>query len=417
MTRIELLDTRQSLPQQLQEALRYPLRPAALPGLIAFTLAHYLALLPVAGWLLELIIWAATYLYALECLRHSADGFAEPPEFAEPGHGGWALVAILLWSTVLTLAVKMNFGGGTAWVSILMAVALPSIAMSLALDGSVSHALNPLTWLQVMSRFGRAYLLLVAVQLLIALVVGWSQQGLDHVLPRLLALPLFYLIANYATLFNFHLMGVLIHQRHEDFGMQPKAHQLVGQIHQDDDQNLLNEVEALTREQPNAALDLLVPRLRDRAAPASLHMAYRRILKQQGLRDALLVHGQIWMATLIAQGEARRALGMLQECVELDATIIPDDPRTCGELADLAARLGISRIALHLCRGYLTQWPRDGHVPHYGLLAARLLAEHADQQQDAVQLLLALAPAWSEHPLHPQLVALASKLSSTPAPG
>jgi len=416
MTRIELLDARQSRSQQLHEALRYPLRPAALPALIAFTLAHYLALLPVAGWLLELIIWAATYLYALECLRHSADGFAQPPEFAEPGHGGWALVAILLWSTVLTLAVKLNFGGGTAWVSVLMAVALPAIAMSLALDGSVSHALNPLTWLQVMSRFGRAYLLLIAVQLLIALVVGWSQQGLDSVLPKLLAMPLFYLIANYATLFNFHLMGVLIHQRHEDFGMQPKAHQLVRQIHQDDDRNLLDDVEALASEQPHAALDLLVPRLRDRAAPASLHMAYRRILKQQGLRDALLVHGQIWMATLIAQGESRRALGMLQECMEMDATVIPDDPRTCGELADLAARLGIHRIAIHLCRGYLAQWPRDPQVPHYGLLAARLLAEHVDQQHDAAQLLQQLAHAWPDHPLHAQLSAMARHLGSTPAP-
>ena len=417
MSRIELIDARQPLSQQLQEALRYPLRPAALPGLIAFTLAHYLALLPVAGWLLELVIWAATYLYALECLRHSADGFAEPPEFAEPGHGGWALVAILLWSSVLTLLVKLNFGGGTAWVSVVMAIALPAIAMSLALDGSVSHALNPLTWLQVMSRFGRTYLLLIAVQLLIALLLGWSQPGLDSMLPRLLSLPLFYLIANYATLFNFHLMGVLIHQRHEDFGMQPKAHQLAGQIHQDDDQNLLDEVERLTREQPHAALDLLVPRLRDRAAPASLHMAYRRILKQQGLRDALLVHGQIWMATLIAQGEARRALGMLQECMELDATVIPDDPRTCGELADLAARLGISRIAIHLCRGYLAHWPRDPQVPHYGLLAARLLAEHIDQQPEAARLLQELARTWTGHPLHPQLLTMASQLGSTPAPG
>lgn len=417
MPRIELLDARQPLSQQLQEALRYPLRPAALPGLIAFTLAHYLALLPVAGWLLELVIWAATYLYALECLRHSADGFAEPPEFAEPGHGGWALVAILLWSTVLTLAVKLNFGGGTAWVSVLMAIALPAIAMSLALDGSVSHALNPLTWLQVMSRFGRAYLLLIAVQLLIALLVGWSQQGLDSALPRLLALPLFYLIANYATLFNFHLMGVLIHQRHEHFGMQPKAQQLARKIHQDEDQDLLHEVEALAREQPRAALDLLVPRLRDRAAPASLHMAYRRILKQQGLRDALLVHGQIWMATLIAQGEARRALGMLQECMELDPAVIPDDPRTCGELADLAARLGISRIAIHLCRGYLAQWPRDPHVPHYGLLAARLLAEHIDQHDEAARLLQELAPGWTDNPLHAQLVAMAGQLSSNSAPG
>ena len=117
MPKVELIDLRQPLSWHVLDALRYPLRASALPTLVACTLTHYLSLLPAAGWLLELVIWAATYLYALECLRHSADGFAQPPEFAEPGHGGWTLVAILLWSTLLTLAVKLNFGGGT-WLVI-----------------------------------------------------------------------------------------------------------------------------------------------------------------------------------------------------------------------------------------------------------------------------------------------------------
>lgn len=270
MPAIELIDPRQPLSRQLADALRYPLRAAALPGLIAFTLAHYLSLLPMIGWLVELIVWAATYLYALECLRHSADGFAQPPEFAEPGNGGWALVAILLWSSLLALAVKLNIGGGAWLVSVLMAVTLPAIAMSLAMDGGVANALNPLTWLRIMSRFGAIYLLLIGVQWLIALVVGMTQNSVEQVLPRMLALPLFYFVAIYATLFNFRLMGVLIYQRHEEFGLQPKAHQLAAQTHQDDDQRLLDDVEAMAREQPAAALDLLVPRLRDRAAPDTL---------------------------------------------------------------------------------------------------------------------------------------------------
>lgn len=412
MSRIELLDPRQPLSRQLPEALRYPLRAAALPGLVAFTLAHYLALLPVAGWLLELVIWAATYIYALECLRQTADGFAQPPEFAEPGHGGWALVAILLWSTVLTLLVKLNFGGGTWLVTALMAVSLPAIAMSLALDGSVWLALNPLTWLQVMARFGVPYLLLIGVQLLVALVVGLARHGFEHALPQLLALPLFYFVANYAIVFNFHLMGVLIHQRHEHFGLQPRAHALARQNHQDDDQRLLDEVESLAADQPQAALDLLVPRLRDRAAPDALHLAYRHLLKQQGLRDAMLVHGQIWIAALIAQSESRRALGVLQECIGLEANFIPDDPRSCGELADLAARLGMSRMALQLGRGYLARWPRDPQTPHYGLLASRLLSTHPDQHAEALQLLEQLAADWPGHPLSADIGIQRQRLAS-----
>ena len=412
MLRIELIDTELPLSQQLLIALRYPLSGGALSAMAAFTLAHYLSLLPVAGWFIELGLWAATYMYALECLRHTADGYAMSPEFAEPGHGGWALVAILLWSTVLTLLVKLNFGGGTWIITSLMAISLPAIAMSLALDGSVGHALNPVTWVRVISRFGLPYLWLIGVQLLIAVVIGVAQFAFESAFPRVISLPLFYLAATYATLFNFHLMGLLIHQRHEHFGLQPQAHVLAREIHQDADQNLLDEVEALAPEQPRAALDLLVPRLRDSAAPAALHIAYRKLLRQLSLNDALLVHGQIWMAALIAQGESRRALGVLQECSGIDAEFIPDDPRTCCELADLAARLSMHRIALKLCRGYLAHWPRDMQAPHCGLLAAQILGEQPEQHAEAAAMLQQLAAAWPDHPLLAQINAQRQRLTS-----
>jgi hypothetical protein len=410
MPKIDLIDTRSPLAQRWPAALRYPLRDAALPALVAFTLAHYLSLLPVAGWLIELVIWAATYLYALECLRHTADGFAKPPEFAEPGHGGWALVAILLWSSVLTLLVKLNGAGGTWVITVVMAVSLPAIAMSLALDGSVLHALNPLTWIRIMSRFGLPYGMLIGVQLVIAMLVGMSQITFNAILPRVISLPLFYFVATYATVFNFHLMGLMIHQRHEHFGLQPKAHQLVRDVFQDADQQLLDEVEELAIDDPSGALELLVPRLRERLAPDSLHLTYRRLLQQQGHREALLVHGQIWIAALIARGDSRRALGMLKECSDLDPDFIPDDPRTCGELADLAARLGIPNTTLKLCRGYLGRWPRDQQVPHYGLLASRLLLENTDQHGEALQLLEQLALDWPDHPLHTQIDAQRQRL-------
>lgn len=413
MPALELIDPHQSLSQQLGDALRYPLRPAALPGLVGFTLAHFLSWLPLIGWLVELIVWAATFLYALECLRHSADGFAQPPEFAEPGLGGWALVAILIWSSLLALAVQLNLGSGAWLVGLLMAVTLPAIAMSLAMDGSIAHALNPLTWLQIMSRFGAVYLLLIGVQWLVALVVSLAQSGVVQMLPSALALPLFYGASIYATLFNFRLMGLLIHQRHAQFGLQPKAHQLATQTGQDDDQRLLDDVQAIADEEPRAALDLLVPRLRDRAAPDALHRAYRQLLQQQGLHDALLVHGQIWSAALIAQGQARRALGIVQECVTQDTGFVPDDPRTCGELADLAFRLGMHRLALHLCRGYLTHWPRDPQTPHYGLLATRLLADQPEHLAEAGQLLDKLIVEWPDHPLRSQIVQQKRRLAGT----
>jgi hypothetical protein len=102
----------------------------------------------------------------------------------------------------------------------------------------------------------------------------------------------------------------------------------------------------------------------------------------------------------------------LQECCLIDAGFAPDDPRTCGELADLAARLGMSRLAIHLCRSYLAHWPRDPQAPHYGLLAARQLAAHADQRAEAAALLDRLVDAWPDHPLRAEVDAQRRQLGS-----
>ncbi|HEX7731711.1 MAG TPA: hypothetical protein VF415_03615, partial [Rhodanobacter sp.] len=180
---------------------------------------------------------------------------------------------------------------------------------------------------------------------------------------------------------------------------------------QDGDSRLLDEARTLAGGDPVAALHRLAERLRQRQAPAPVHQLYRELLRRQGLRNDLLVHGQIWIAALIAQDEARRALGVLQECCGIDPAFVPDDPRTCGELADLAARLGMERLAIHLGRGYLAHWPRDGQAPHYGLLAARLLGARAERRTEAIVLLEKLASAWPGHPLRNDIAALQRQLA------
>jgi hypothetical protein len=103
----------------------------------------------------------------------------------------------------------------------------------------------------------------------------------------------------------------------------------------------------------------------------------------------------------------------LQDCISIDPQFIPDDTRTCGELADLAARLGMQRVAMHLCRGYLAHWPDDPLALHYGLLAARLLNQHPDQRAEASLLLEQLACQWPDLPQRTEIDSMRSKLGSS----
>ncbi|MGN6654568.1 MAG: hypothetical protein ACTHJ9_04415, partial [Rhodanobacter sp.] len=296
-------------------------------------------------------------------------------------------------------------------VLILAALVLPAIDMSLAFDGNLALAINPLNWLRVMGAFGAAYLVPVAINLLLGILVVVASVATAQ-LPRVLALPLFAFAYTYLIVLAFHLMGAMIHQRHEHFGMTPEAPALARASGQDADDELVEAARQQAADDPMAALRQLAGRLRERAAPPAVHQFYRELLQRQSLRDDLLVHGQIWIAALIAQNEPRRALGVLQECIGIDAGFVPDDPRTCGVLADLAARIGMSRLAIHLGQGYVAHWPRDPQAPHYGLLAARALAAHADQHASAAALLDRLIAAWPEHPLREEIDAQRRQLAS-----
>lgn len=415
MPRVETVAADTPFGERLATGLGYPLRGAGLATCTALALAHYVSFLPaIIGLLANLLVWAATWRYAADCMQYTANGYANPPDVGvdEAGATGWALALIHLVAGALFVTCA-GFAPSMLWLLVpVLVLALPAIDMSLAFDGNTLLALNPATWVRIALGFGGAYLVPVAINLLLGALIGLAT-ATSSLLPRFLALPLFGFAYTYLIVLAFHLMGVLIHQRHERFGLEPEAPKLAKASGQDEDSRLVEDARELASSDPMAALRQLADRLRLRLriAPAPVHQLYRELLRRQGLRDDLLVHGQIWIAALIAQNEARRALGVLQECSTLDPAFVPDDPRTCGELADLAARLGMERLAIHLGRGYLAHWPRDERAPHYGLLVARLLGAQAEHRSEALALLQKLADAWPEHPLRNDIAALQRQLA------
>lgn len=412
MGRIATVDVDTPFGERLGRSFGYPLRGPSLATCVALAVAHYVALLPAfIGLLGGTLVWMATWRYAAECMRHTAQGFADPPE---PGidsddTAGWALTTIHLLAVACCVVSGVFFPGALPVLVVLFAFALPAIDMALAFDANLGLALNPLHLGRIIARFGGAYFVPVAINLLLgALVVAASLA--TALLPRLLAVPVFAFAYTYLVILAFHLMGGMLHQRHQQFGIEPRAKALAGALGQDLDSQLAAKARELAAEDPHAALRLLVDRLHERAAPSLLHEAYRALLRQQGMRDALLVHGQVWIAALMAAGEARKAMGLVQECSELDPAFLPDEPANACALAELAARQGMNRMAARLCRGFLKAWPRDTRAPQCALLGARLLGGPLGQPAEALVLLGRLSAVSIDHPLHAELEALAAQL-------
>ncbi|WP_266159939.1 hypothetical protein [Dyella silvatica] len=414
MAKIETVAADKPFVERLGSGFSYPLRGAALATCVALAVANYVFLLPgLIGLLASILVWAATWRYAADCMLHTAHGYAQPPDVSIHGNDstGRGLTIVHIAAVVLCVIFTMFFPHALMALLIVLALALPAIDMSLAFDGNLLLALNPLNWLRIIGGFGMAYLIPVAINLLLVILIVLAS-ALTALLPKLLAVPMFAFVYTYLIVLSFHLMGAMIHQRHEQFGLVPDSQVVVEATKQDADQQLLAKVDELSASDPQQAIQLLVQRLQNRSAPATVHLAYRKLLQRQGLRDGLLVHGQIWIAALMANKEPRRALGLVQECSDIDPAFLPDDSRNAGELADLATCMGMSRLALKLCRGYLATWPRDSHAARYGLLAAQQLGERLDQPTEAIVLLDKLRTAWPEHPLRGEIDALTARLQT-----
>ena len=372
MPPIRLADAEAPLPGRLFRGLGYQLHGAALSGIVVLTLAHYLSLLQLAGWFIELVVWAATYAYALECLRSTADGYAEPPEVTrETGmQGGWLLVALLLIALAATSLAHWKFGAGAWWLTFAFALVIPAVAIALAFDDGLGAALGPFNWLRTMQRFGAPYFILVLLQLIVGGVQGFAQDRYQSGTSAVIEMPLFYLLCTYATVLNFHWMGVMVWHYRERLGMRPEAPERAKARGQDADDELVRECEALARTDPEAAAIRLRDRIRERAAPNPVHLLFRVLLKRLVRNDLLISHGQTWIAQLCAGNDARRALGLLQECREIDPGFIPDDPDATATLARLAMRTGMHDMASYLARGFVARWPRHPAAEEVGRLAA-----------------------------------------------
>ena len=415
MSRIETIPVDQPFVDTLISGFTYPVRGAALATCLVLTLLHYLELIPFAGVLISIALWAATWRYAADCLLHTSHGYFQLPDVVIQLNTaqGWWLSLIHVLGLVFCLAYAVLWPHTFPLFLLLVILVLPAIDMSIALDGHVWMALNPVHWATIISKFGVAYLIPVIINVILSALMYLSIVWSAH-LPSLLVTPVTCFLVTYLIILGFHLMGVMVYQRHEQFGLVAEATELIAESGQNDDQHLLERVAVLETSDPETAIALLVERMQGRHAPVEFHQAYQRLLKRQGHRAALLEHGHIWMAALMADGQPHRALGVLQGCSEIDPDFMSDDPSTVSQLADLASRLGISRLALRLCKGYLARWPRGEDAVSCGLLAVRLLSGPLDRPAEAQVLLAKLIATYGDHPRRDDMHILQLKLQRSP---
>lgn len=378
------------------DALRYPLGAGALATNVTLLLSHGVAsFVPVISLLLHLVCWLALYKYALEVLATSAEGQAQSPDgwsAVDPGvqwDHHWLQMLVLL---LLLAATRVASEDWQLPLLTLLALLLPGMVLALAIGQNLWMAINPFAWASIGAQLGLAYLWLAVV----SWPVLWLQARGGALMEAsglgLLAIPLFYFIAQHLTLSLFRLMGLAVHSHAEVFGITPRDRSkpvLARDKQQAHDTAATNA--ALQAGDPAQRAAQLAPQLAVGAAEP-LHREYRRCLRELGDRAALGEHARRHVCQLLNLDQPRVAVSLANEALADDPGFCPPDALHTDALATAAERMTLTRQAAQLLANYRGAYPKRYDGLPLAMRAAQLFADQLNQGDVALRLLRAAQP-------------------------
>lgn len=341
--------------------LRYPWIGSNGTAIGVMALIASVQIVPLIGTFATLFLLLAVPKHAMEVLRDSAHGHREPPRFGfDVGDRAvFTFLALLLVFAVAHFALTLFAPGywPAAW-RLLMAIVLPLIAMSLAIDEHIGRAINPLFWGEVLARIGLPYLGAIA---LVWVGLGFGLRGagwLDRVLPPFFGAMVSTAIALWLLFMAAHVCGRLVFQYRDALGFTPSGPEEPDKLRFSRDHRLEDRVTAMLAEGKAAeARHALEEELRERAISAPLHRQYRQLLRDARDTPALLAHGRRWIHQRIVEGDARGALSLVQECLDLDPFFTTLDKTDWIPIIEAAERAGLQRLAESARRAQVGQAP------------------------------------------------------------
>jgi thioredoxin-like negative regulator of GroEL len=108
---------------------------------------------------------------------------------------------------------------------------------------------------------------------------------------------------------------------------------------------------------------------------------------------------------------------LVRECKRLDPAFRPTDAGQTTQLAKLAAQGGEAQLALSLLSDFHHRFPKSQDIPQNYLLAAVLLHERMNQDEQARALLTYLKGNYPNDPLTPEIDARLALIERTMAIG
>lgn len=409
---------------RIPQIASYPLHGNALIALIALSIAVPLPfVIPMPPlWLLAFVPLVAIYAYALEIVRHTADGHEDAPELSASTSIGLAarMFALSVFYGAVIITATWLGGPGGKFVSIgTLALLQPGFTISLAMYGSLRRALNPMVPIEIALRIGWPYLaafgLLWVIQGSVQVAVMWSITHLPPVVNVLAPVAAFI----WALFASHRLLGHLVFQYHEALGYEPAA--LMGsEENRDPDEPLLVEAQQLVLDGNTVeALHSLRAAMRSRTVSLAVHELCHRLLRQAKWTEELREHACQYIDRLLREKQDTRALAVLREMLDADPEFAPLTREQTVQLVERTRQRGQFQLACDTLRAALRRWPDAPEAGDWAMEAGLLLAERFGRDEEARTLLLTARERCAEPSRIERIEATLRALSPAPtsAPG
>ncbi|RMH14154.1 MAG: hypothetical protein D6698_13085 [Gammaproteobacteria bacterium] len=409
------LSTAHAIPpfwKRLPSMFRYPLNAGSmiyLSGLAIFALLTRVPIVPIV-FVVVLLLPLMMMRYGFSVLQHTAMGHMKPPRLALNFHLHELALPLKLYGLMLVLSMLTTFLLFPFRVSmdviqlisfIELQLMLPAMVVLLAVYRSFFRALNPVDIGSVISTIGLPYLALCGMLLLLSGGPGSLVYLLPGGFPAWIQTMLFVFISGYFTIVNFHLLGYVVYQFHEQLGIKPeieydvrpaKTRSAKAPAADGATYPTLQKVRLLLKEGKQqaamAALKRELSRLAEMdEARAEMHQLYHRMLLETEDKEQLLDHAREYISRLLDQGRGKQALGVMRDCLSRDKDFRPTNPEEVHQLIRVAYQAEDHRMVVALANGFLRRFPDYPDVIDPLLLAAKSLHHHFNQEDKASTIL------------------------------
>lgn len=396
--------------QRLGQIFFYPMHVAPLLLIVTIVAINYFfggIPNPLFQLALQAILFLVFFKFACLVLEDTAHGHFAPRSFSGgDAFAGDLILPLKLYALMAALggvlfSIYDLFGGATALLAyFLVTLALPACTMVLVMEHSFFKAFNPLLIINVISRIGMPYMLMVILIYVLSGAAGMVGLLLHGRIPDVALWATVYFIYLYFGVITFHLMGYVLYQYHEDlgYGVEVEAEAHVAPAHDVPVDPDVRAAEILIAEGKNQeAAGRLAQAIQ--ATPGNTE-ARDRLLKLARMIGDNALHtrqGQDYISYLFHDNKVGLATKVYLDCVQFDKQFRPARPNERVDIAKMLKANAQGKAAVTLLGNLHTEFPTYDGIPAAYLMAAKLLCEQFSDDAKAKQILQFLLRHYPAH--------------------